>query len=339
MAVATAGLFGGKTLAEAFERWHLVQVALLLVAIALLRRLPDTPLGILETVCLGVVAFGSLSTQSELYHGQANIFLLLLFSSGLLAQKRGDESLAGILFGLATGIKFFGALLLFQAVAQRRWRMVGGFLVGFVTCLTLWLLVGGQGSLLRYFTEVVPQMSAYYRNCSINQSVWSLPSWLFQGSERPCFPWREDGSTGTPLWIAPELFAITEYLLPVVLVALLFVFALRWPSRLRSTIAVIVLGTVASPIVWGHAIVQTLVVLPLLLQGAMAEGSARRHLMGASLWMFGAIILPLVAAFAVHAPDRVPSAVVMVSNTSLLWVLVGTFLALAPGAARQERCD
>lgn len=96
---------------------------------------------------LGILAVILFSPAQEvLMLGQITLLLLILTTISLVLLQRGStklDLLAGLLIGLATGIKIFPALLLIYLIIRRRWYAVIGGIVAFLISILIGIIGTG----------------------------------------------------------------------------------------------------------------------------------------------------------------------------------------------------
>src|SRR5262249_47587884 len=123
---------------------------------------------------LGLTVLGSLALLawpplwSLVYLAQLELLILVLVMTGWRAAEVGRDWRAGLWLGLAAAIKLYPAFFLLPFLWRWRVRVVlaaGAVLA--VSQLGGLLAVGGSG-MVRYYTEILPSVSAFYSVRGLN---------------------------------------------------------------------------------------------------------------------------------------------------------------------------
>ena len=123
----------------------------------------------------GAIAIFIMLNQWPLWYsmmeGQVNVFLLFLITGGLWAFKNDRDWLAGVLFGLAVGIKIVPGFLLFYFLWRGHWKVViwGG--AGFFATMVVSAIGAGTGITVSYFLTQLPKYGGVPRPENFNQSI------------------------------------------------------------------------------------------------------------------------------------------------------------------------
>jgi alpha-1,2-mannosyltransferase len=173
----------------------------------------------------------------DLYAGQINTFVLLALALVLLWGNRGSQVAAGAALAVAIVLKTSPALLLLYFVVRRQWRAIGAAAVGVVLLSAAAALVWRVEYLGTYVDVTLRAANSTFDY--MNLSLQAL-----------CLRWCGEGGG-----------AIVH---KVVCVAAL-VFALRGPGVFARLVVVM---TMASPLVWYHHLVYLLVPIVALLRTA-----------------------------------------------------------------------
>ena len=175
---AAGGLVtGDPAFHDAFEAWQGVQLALLVLCLALLARvlavagLPP----LLAAAAAPALLLLNDGTWTNLFWNQMNVVALAALLGALLAAQRGRHLTEGALLALAVCAKTSPALLVIVALAMGRWRtLVGAALTGLALfeLSVLWCgwevhhsYVESVLPMLRYAPDVAPGM-AFANNMS-----------------------------------------------------------------------------------------------------------------------------------------------------------------------------
>jgi hypothetical protein len=215
-------------------------------------------------VCL--FFFGLLTWYSvmvDLLFGQLTILLTTLLFGTLLAIRKDQKLLAGILLGLTISIKMFTWPLIIYFVFKKDWRTVISSCITAVGLNLVALFVIGIGPVMGYYLKVTMQVSAIYHSFLKNYSLWSIGYRFFEGT-RP---------VGNGYISAPPLFNIPQiapYVSMIVVVAFLML-GLKWAVRSKDqdiAFAIMILVIVGiSPISWDHYYVMIVISMAILLLG------------------------------------------------------------------------
>ncbi len=156
-----AGLFVPWTFLPynlALNSWRLLNVGL--YAVTLIIFLRHFRLAWREPLALGLVTLWFLSTPSRdsLALGQWDaLFLALTLAALILYTTRQDRDwVVGALLALPIALKFYPGLLLLVPFLARRWRVIGGCLIGGLVAVGLGALLAGPRNSWVFVTEVMP---------------------------------------------------------------------------------------------------------------------------------------------------------------------------------------
>ncbi len=103
--------------------------------------------------------------------GQINLLLLLLISLCFLFYQRKQFHIAGILLGIASGIKLIPLILLLFFLRKKAFGVVGAALITFVVLGTLGILLFGEGLTRQYLFEVLPNIPTSGNSVYYNQAL------------------------------------------------------------------------------------------------------------------------------------------------------------------------
>jgi hypothetical protein len=192
--------------------------------------------------------------RQQVNQGQLNLLLLFLLTSGWVAERRGSERLAGLLFGTAAAIKLFPGFFLLYYMLRQRWTIVAYGIGTFVVVTAATVLVLGSETYVAYFRDVLPQVSTY-RNGWINLSLAGFWTKWFEAGALSPMPLPPLPRLLAPLWSAPLL---AKAGLVVSALAVLGVWA-RAVMRSRTTREIdlafgltLVTMVLLSPLSWDH---------------------------------------------------------------------------------------
>jgi len=117
-----------------------------------------------------------------LFIGQWELLILVLVMQGWRAAAVGKDSSAGLWLGAAAALKFYPALLLLPFVVRRRVRVLVSAGTVFVLSQLAGLIAVGWTQFLRYYTVILPAVSARYVHMGLNSSPYGALLRLFGGS-------------------------------------------------------------------------------------------------------------------------------------------------------------
>ena len=160
-----------------------------------------------ELVWLWIALLVYFPTYTALTLGQVTFYTLLPLAGAWLAARRGHDRLAGILVGVAVGLKVFVALLVIFFALQRRWRVVAWSVVTILFTVLVTLPFVGVGAYIQYFAVI--RTVTWFGN-SWNASYAAVITRVLGGSENVPLvnlPALAHGlvllcSTATLLWLA-----------------------------------------------------------------------------------------------------------------------------------------
>ncbi len=241
--------------------------------------------------------------QSHLFWGQTQLMLLLLLTGCWWCLRRGHDTAAGGLLGLAIAVKIFPLLLIGPLVLQRRWRCLA------VTGLTAVVVLAGSFALVGwdqgwfYITRVLPGVErALGQNSPGNNSIASVLRNMSIGA-----------GPAEQLSLAIRLAIVGAVALG------------SW--RIKSDPArAFALGmtmlTLVPPVIWEHYFV--LLYLPWL----DALSRMRRP---QAPWLAGAYFLIATASLAYHAPSGLLAVVQLLPLSGALVLLACQLWAVRDG--------
>lgn len=117
-----------------------------------------------------------------LFQDQFEIVLLGLAMLGWRAAGSGHPWRAGLLLGFAGTLKWYPLLLLVPFLARRQGRVLAGAAAVLLVSQVVSALAIGPNSMVRYYTEVLPEVSSRYSKLAINMSPYGALLRIFGGS-------------------------------------------------------------------------------------------------------------------------------------------------------------
>lgn len=173
-----AGLFVPWTLLPygiALNAWRLLNVGLYIWTLWTLLRHFGLSLRAPLALGIAILWFSSTPSRDSLALGQWDaLFLNLSLSAMILYTTRRDRDwLVGALLALPIALKFYPALLLLVPFLARRWRVLGGCVLGGVVAVLLGALLAGPLNTWIFVTAVMPAVGGgtLYNE---NQTLYAL---------------------------------------------------------------------------------------------------------------------------------------------------------------------
>jgi hypothetical protein len=257
--------------------WLVLNCGLLFATVAILKALTHLPW---RRVAL--VAALSVPLQVNFLLGQYYVLLLLLVTLSCWLYVRQRRFLAGVLVGLASGLKIFPILYLVYFVRKKDLKAFVGTVAGCVSTAVVSLLVFGWQLNRTYLTQVLPAALRGEGLGPYNLRAASLSSLLHR-----LFLY-EPQLNQYPAVNAPWLFAVFHPLLQMAVIAPALLLAVpreHCPQRIRLEWAAILLVTLAistSP----ASYLFTLLILPVCLMWDSLEQKGSRILVAVLLSLY-----------------------------------------------------
>jgi alpha-1,2-mannosyltransferase len=258
--------------------WNMISLAAFLASLVIVA----TALRVPTTFCL--LALASLTSCHPLYgdllKGQLTLILVLLVAAIWALERSGWSSTAGLLLGIAAGIKLFPAYLIVYYLARGRIRPLMAAALSFLVLNLVTAFVLGMDTYYDYISVVLPHQSKF-RSFGYNLSIAGFWSKLFD-------PVGEGGCM-TPLWPSPALARWGTLLSDLVITVIIATFAHRARTFAQRDLAfatVVTAMLLVSPVTWDFS-------LPLLLVPISVIASCA----GKSRWMPAALLLILAVVW------------------------------------------
>ena len=140
-----------KPALSAKHYWLVINIGLLIVTIVILRALTHLPWR-----RIALVAALSAPLQVNFLLGQYYILLLFLLTLACWLYIRQQEFLAGVLIGLASGLKIFPILFLVYFIRKKDLKAIVGTIIGGASTVLVSLFVFGWQLNRTYLTQVLP---------------------------------------------------------------------------------------------------------------------------------------------------------------------------------------
>ncbi|MBN8550182.1 MAG: DUF2029 domain-containing protein [Deltaproteobacteria bacterium] len=301
MAVLVSPLAGVLSYTQSYALWMAIESLALLCALLLCARIPEQRPSAPTLAFVAIAVLSAFTSYDDIFLGQANFTILALLCVALLLLKQNRDAGAGVVFGIAIGIKFFGWPIAVLLLARKRWKAAAGLGVGFVLVQIVSWSVSGLATLRHYYQEVVPTMTAFYASCGLNQSLSTLPLHLFRGYSEHCYNWPDDGALAVPLFESERLLQITMPFLPLLLAVAIFAWAYRTPKLRDAIVGLTCFSVVLTPVVWGHAAVLSYILLISLYEYRASVIKSPLAILLLALWIGAVFIIP---TFVPGSPHR-----------------------------------
>jgi alpha-1,2-mannosyltransferase len=142
--------------------------------------------------------------------GQFGQVLLVVLTGAWLAARRGDDRLAGMLFGLALVLKPFTGIVLLILPWLRRWNLMRWYIATFAAITLFSAIAVGPGAFLRY-AAALEKVDWY--GMGWNASLLAPLSVLFGAAKIP--GWFPQPWLAKVIWIAGSAMLYAALVLPV----------------------------------------------------------------------------------------------------------------------------
>jgi len=176
--LAPLGLVDYVTAARIWLLLELALVPVVVILVGLAHGRSFSPPTILFACGLFVLWF---PTTAEMLYGQLTLPLAVLLLASWLCFKRGHPRLAGVLVGLATGLKLFPALVVGYYLVKQRWAVVGWACGTFVATLVVAAVVLGPATVRDYLGVGLGE-AGHWRAVWGNYSPVGLVWWVTSGA-------------------------------------------------------------------------------------------------------------------------------------------------------------
>ena len=230
--------------------WNLVMLGLFVCSIVFVVKTMNLPWHWWGVFPLGTLFLLCGPVQSQIIQGQWNFLLLALLLATYLFDLKNKPWLSGISLGIAAALKLTPIFLILWFVLDRKWKSLFAFILSFVVCNLLAIIVFGLPDAMDYLFRVLPvvrEFEGYPGNISWNGFMGKL-----------FFPIHPE--LLPPLILAPTLGKTFALVLQIAFTSLWVVlFFLPMPEkRERLFLLGIVIMLLVSPITWDHYLVLAL---------------------------------------------------------------------------------
>jgi Glycosyltransferase family 87/WD40-like Beta Propeller Repeat len=291
--LSTLALYPFASMSElgAKRAWFLSNLGLLIVTLILLRDMTQ-----LSWRRIALVTAISYPLRLNFIVGQYYVLLLFLLTLACYLYLRQRRLLAGVLIGIASGLKIFPVLYLLYFLRKRDWRALAGGMVGGLISAVVAVLVFGWQANRSFLLQVLPatlrgEIMSVYALKIASASTLLHHLFIYEPQLNP-----------HPAINAPWLFAVIHPIVQMAMIAPALLLAIPDESgarRLRLEWIAILLASLAvstSP----QAYLFTLLILPACV--------ALEALQEKSAYLSFAVLLPLyfVAGFTSGAAQDIP---------------------------------
>lgn len=197
----------------------------------------------------------------DLLYGQLTILLTTLLLAALLAIKKDNKNLAGLLIGLSMAIKMITWPLIIYFALKKDWRTM---LTSGITAIGLniiALIVLGIGPITDYYLHVTMQVSEIYHSFLKNYSLWSIGYRLFEGTR----PTGGDFISAPPLVNLPNVAPLVSAGLAAIFLIAGLIWAIRSVDRDIAFSIIVCVIVAISPISWDHYYVMIIISLVVMM--------------------------------------------------------------------------
>lgn len=230
--------------------WNLVMLVFFVCSIVCVFKTMNLPWHWWALFPAGVLFLLCGPVQSQINQAQWNFLLLTLLLATDLFDLKNKPLLSGISLGVATAVKLTPIFLVIWFLFGRKWKNLFGFILSFVVCNLLAIIVFGLPDMKDYLLRVLPLVGEF--EGSLGNISWNG----FMG--KLFFP--EHPELLPPLMLAPALGKALALILQIAFTSLwiLLCFLPMPEKRERLFFIGIVIMLFVSPITWDHYLVLAL---------------------------------------------------------------------------------
>jgi len=240
--------------------WFIIEVVCLIAISGMLTILWRGRVDWVRAIFILFLLLTWYAVMVDLLYGQLTILLTTLLLAALLALRKDNKILAGVLIGISVAIKMFTWPLIIYFALKKDWRTL------LSSCLTAFglnliaLLVMGISPIMDYYLRVTMQVAAIYHSFLKNYSLWSIGYRLFAGTE----PVGGDYISAPPLVNLPKLAPIVSAGLAAAFLVAGLIWAMRSKDRDIAFSIIVCVIVAISPISWDHYYVMIIISLAIL---------------------------------------------------------------------------
>ena len=240
--------------------WFIIEVVCLIAISGMLTILWRGRVDWVRAIFILFLLLTWYAVMVDLLYGQLTILLTTLLLAALLALRKDNKILAGVLIGISVAIKMFTWPLIIYFALKKDWRTL------LSSCLTAFglnliaLIVMGISPIMDYYLRVTMQVAAIYHSFLKNYSLWSIGYRLFAGTE----PVGGDYISAPPLVNLPKLAPIVSAGLAAAFLVAGLIWAMRSKDRDIAFSIIVCVIVAISPISWDHYYVMIIISLAIL---------------------------------------------------------------------------
>ncbi len=241
--------------------WFIIEVVCLIAISGMLTILWRGRVDWVRAIFILFLLLTWYAVMVDLLFGQLTILLTTLLLAALLALRKDNKILAGVLIGLSVAIKMFTWPLIIYFALKKDWRTLLSSSLTAIGLNLMALIVMGIGPIMDYYLRVTIQVSAIYHSFLKNYSLWSIGYRLFAGTE----PVGGDYISAPPLVNLPKLAPLVSAGLAAAFLLAGLIWAMRSKDRDIAFSIIVCVIVAISPISWDHYYVMIIISLAILL--------------------------------------------------------------------------
>jgi hypothetical protein len=238
--------------------WNLLNLLAVVLATVCILDLLRIPVFTWQSGLLLLCVFIATPTQGCLAWGQVTVLLLLLWSAGVAAYRRGWVNASAALFALAAAVKLTPCIVVLLFLLWRDWKWLRAFAVMVAVLTAAICAINTPHALGDYFTHVMPSMS---------RSIPSFANLTLSSSAE--LMWASMHGTLVPSMVqhVPDTIqarakTASTVVLLAACVGMFFLRKVNRPEhRALALSSLAALSVAISPVSWSHA--YTILLLPL----------------------------------------------------------------------------
>lgn len=232
--------------------WLILEISVLIFSVFYLFKKSKISYSFYQLLLIFSLFFLWYPVQDEFILGQFTLIqlLMLLFARRLLLNK--NYYTAGILIGLAVLIKPFLWPMVLLFLIWKNWRALFASIATLLTGFTISFIAIGTNKIIPYFFKILPSINYLYKDLFTNISLFSLGTKFFLASFYN-FRWDANGylkSTILPLYYLPDLGTIINFILPILVLLIAFLYLKNTKNHDMGFGLMICVSILISPVSW-----------------------------------------------------------------------------------------
>jgi len=252
---------GLLTYEQAAVAWFLFEIGCLIASVYLLLRWLGRRPRLAFTLFIALLVLGWNPVWEELATGQLMILLLALLLGSWHAFRSGNAIRGGILLGCVVALKLVAWPIVIFLALRRDWRAVGAAIGTAIAANLAAVLLMGFDRVVYYYLHVGASISSLYRAYELNFSMWTIGWRVFEGTGAEVLY----GVEAPPLVSAPALAGCVALVMPLILLSVGLLMAMRARSFDASFGILVCASILVNPITWMHYLV--LASIPIVIAG------------------------------------------------------------------------